>query len=226
MFAHNPNAYYSPTKNEIVFPAGILQKPLFSLDYTDAENFGGIGSIIAHEMTHGFDARGRLFDENGAMTNWWTESDIKNFVAKTELIEQEFSSFEVYGTHINGELTLNENIADIGGLKLVFDAVNQKLKKRDPKNFTNQTIYAAPDRNSEDQRLRFFPAELIFMSYARVWRGNTTKEDLLRWIATDPHTPHHYRVNGNLRNVPEFFKTYHLNDTCRMMPKNGMATIW
>lgn len=223
MNAHDVNAYYHPIMNEIVFPAGILQEPFFSYDYSDAENFGGIGSVIAHEMTHGFDDQGRLYNDQGMMGNWWTDQDIKNYQERTKLIDEQFSGFKLYGEPVQGKLTMGENIADIGGIKLAFYGLNDKILQSGGQ---QGDIYKAKDVESSNYQEKFSPAELIFMSWARVWCAHITKEETLKRLAIDPHSPNYYRVNGILGNIKEFFTAYNLGNDVEMRPKGGMAEIW
>lgn len=224
MNANDVNAYYHPIMNEIVFPAGILQKPFFHYDYTDAENFGGIGAVIAHEMTHGFDDQGRLYNDEGMMGNWWSDNDIKNYEERTKIIDEQFSAFELYGEKVKGKLTMGENIADIGGIKLAFAGLKKKMSQ-DNNNFNENDIFQAPNRASSDYKQKYSPAEILFMSWARVWCAHITKEDSIKRLSTDPHSPNVFRVNGILGNVEEFFTAYGLGKEAGLWPKE-MAEIW
>lgn len=183
------NAYFDPAMNEIVFPAGILQSPFFDPTADDAVNYGGIGATIGHELTHGFDDEGRKYDAKGNLRDWWTEEDVKRFDERAQAIIDQFDQFEVLdGLHINGRLTTGENIADLGGLKIAYDAL-QKAQAEKP----------APDEIDG-----FTPDERFFLSYAQSWRTNEREELLRLQVKTDPHSPAKYRVNGPLANLPEF----------------------
>ena len=187
------DAYYNPNFNEIVFPAGILQPPFFDARADDAVNYGGIGSIIGHELTHGFDDQGRQFDADGNLKNWWTTEDEKNYSARASLIETQYSGYiAIDMLHINGKLTMGENIADLGGLKIAYLALQKSLegKPRPPK----------IDGYTPEQR--------FFLAFAQGWRRNTRPEAVRLQIATDPHSPARFRVLGPLSNMPEFLNAF------------------
>ncbi|HEY0791113.1 MAG TPA: M13 family metallopeptidase, partial [Chthoniobacterales bacterium] len=208
------NAYYSPTRNEIVFPAGILQPPFFYAEADDAVNYGGIGAVIGHEMTHGFDDQGRLYDARGNLRDWWTPEDGKNFNERGEKIVRQFDGYTpIDGLHINGKLTEGENIADLGGVKIAYAAL-QKAAER------NQTgLSVSKDGFTEAQR--------FFLSYARIWRLVTRPEALRLALATDPHSPARYRVIGPLSNLPEFAKAFDLPaDSPMVRPEDQRVDIW
>ena len=183
------NAYYSPSGNEIVFPAGILQPPFFDANADDASNYGGIGAVIGHEMTHGFDDRGRQFDGDGNLKDWWTASDKKTFQSRADVIAAQFDRFVAVGdTHVSGHLTLGEDIADLGGLKIAYLALEKSLAgKPKPKLIGG-----------------FTPEQRFFLSYAQIWRQNERPEALRLGLQTDPHAPNKFRVLGPLANLPEF----------------------
>lgn len=181
MPAQTINAYYNPPANEIVFPAGILQEPFFSLNNTDAQNYGAIGCIIGHEMTHGFDDQGRKFSVNGNLEDWWSPDDSIRFDSLAKKIDELYSASEVEGKLVNGKLTLGENIADLGGVVIALDALPNKS---DMKHF--------------------------FEAYAKIWRSIITPEFIHKMILTDPHSPPKLRVNNTLYNVPEFLHTYNV----------------
>ncbi len=185
------NAYYSPLHNEIVFPAAILQFPFFDPEMSDAENYGAIGAVIGHEITHGYDDRGSMFDADGNMNNWWTEEDRKNFMERAEYFVEEYERFKVNGKPLVGKLTLGENIADLGGIRIAFHAMKNHFKKV-----------------GEPESDQFSNEEKFFLSYARVWRGlrRPEVEEMLR--LSDPHSPPEARVNVALANVPEFHEVY------------------
>lgn len=186
------NAYYNPTMNEIVFPAGILQPPFFDAKADDATNYGGIGAVIGHEMTHGFDDQGRQFDAQGNLTDWWTPESAAKFKERSAAIVKQFNAYvSVDDLHVNGELTQGENIADLGGLKIAYAALQKALvgqKRQEIGNFT------------EEQR--------FFLSWATVWHTNIRPEEARRLVRVDPHSPAHFRVIGPLSNLPEFYKAF------------------
>ena len=205
------NAYYNPTTNEICFPAGILQPPFFNAEADDAANYGAIGVVIGHEMTHGFDDQGAQFDKDGNLRNWWTEQDKKNFKARTERMVKFFDKIEVLpGLHANGALTCGENIADHGGLKVAFQAFQNAMK---------QAPLTTVDGLTPEQR--------FFISYALVWAGNTRDEALRNLVKTDPHSPGRWRVNGALPQIPAWYKAFNIKkgDKLYIAPKDRVD-IW
>ena len=181
------NAYYNPLANEIVFPAAILQPPFFDPNADDALNYGGIGAVIGHEMTHGFDDQGSRFGATGNFENWWTEADAKGFSALTGKLVNQFNQYTVGDQHVNGHLTLGENIADLGGLATAYDAYKMAVDGKD---------VAAIDGMSGDQR--------FFANWATVWRTKYTAENAKVRLATDPHAPAQYRASGAPSNLPAF----------------------
>src|ERR1700674_4025701 len=186
------NAYYSQQLNEIVFPAGILQPPFFDANRDDAMNYGGIGMVIGHEITHGFDDQGRQFDAQGNLKDWWTKADAERYTARATVVEKQYGAYQgVEGLHLNGKLTLGENIADLGGMKLAFLALQKALKDHP---------VAAMDGLSPDQR--------FFISYAQIWREKETPEQERLMITTNPHSPPRFRVQGPLANMPEFASAF------------------
>jgi len=187
------NAYYSPTMNEIVFPAGILQPPFFDAKADDAVNYGSLGFVIGHEMTHGFDDSGSQFDAEGNLKNWWTDGDKKAYESRTDLVVKQYEAYEpLKGEHVNGKLTLGENIADIGGLKIAFAAYQNSLK--------GKAIPAPIDGFTGPQR--------FFLGAATVWRNHIREAALSVRLKTDPHSPGRERVNGPLSNLPEFYDAF------------------
>lgn len=185
------NAYYMPTTNEICFPAGILQPPFFNMNADDAVNYGAIGVVIGHEMTHGFDDQGAQFDKDGNMNNWWTDEDAAKFKASTQLLVAQFSANEVApGVFANGELTLGENIADQGGLAVAFDAMKMALGTKSDK-IDNLT-----------------PEQRFFIAYARLWGQNITEQEILRLTKIDPHSLGNLRVNQALKNITPFHEAF------------------
>lgn len=192
------NAYYSPTMNEIVFPAGILQPPFFYAEADDAVNYGAIGVVIGHEMTHGFDDQGSKYDARGNLQNWWTDADRKAYDERTALMVKQFEGYKPLADQaINGKLTLGENIADLGGLKIAYAAL-QKAIGVDPK--AGKAVEG------------FTPAQRFFLSYATVWRNNIRDEALRVRLNTDPHSPGKYRTLGPLSNLPEFHDAFSCPD--------------
>jgi putative endopeptidase len=187
------NAYYNPNKNEIVFPAGILQPPFFNLDADDAVNYGAIGLVIGHEMTHGFDNMGRQFDKDGNLRDWWTKEDSKSFEALTAVLIDQYNHFEVLdSTFVNGKHTLGENIADLGGATIAYNAYVLSLKgKEAPKPIDGFTNF-----------------QRFFLSYAQIWRTNMRDEELRRRVKVDEHSPSKVRINGVVYNMPEFYAAF------------------
>jgi putative endopeptidase len=195
------NAYYNPTFNEIVFPAGILQFPFFDANADDAVNYGAIGAVIGHEMTHGFDDQGRQYDAVGNMKDWWTKADADKFKAKADKVAAKYSSFTVLGNeHINGQLTLGENLADIGGLAIAYDAF--KLTKQ--------------GKEAAEKIDGFTPDQRFFLSFAQVWRIKNRDETMRVRIKTDPHSPEEFRVNGSVYNLEAFYKAFNIPTTAKM----------
>jgi len=208
------NAYYNAHMNEIVFPAGILQPPFFHPKADDAVNYGGMGAVIGHEMTHGFDDQGRQFDAVGNLRDWWSPESAAKFKERSQAVVQQYSEYEpVPGTHINGELTLGENIADIGCVKLAYAALQKALDK---------------NPQAREQKIDgFTPEQRFFLGWAQVWHANQREDDLRLRLNTDPHSPTHYRCNGPISNMPEFAKAFNLPDNCPMMrPADKRVNIW
>jgi putative endopeptidase len=205
------NAYYSSTENEIVFPAAILQPPFFDPDADPAVNFGAIGAVIGHEMTHGFDDQGRRSDGTGALSDWWTAEDAAKFVAQTDRLGAQYSAFEpIKGAHVNGQLTMGENIADLGGLLLGLDAYHVSLQGR-----------PAPvlDGTTGDQR--------VFLGFAQIWRGELREDALRRQLVSDPHSPEHERVDGVVRNIDAWYQTFGIKPGDAMYePPDQRVRIW
>jgi putative endopeptidase len=189
------NAYYSPQKNEIVFPAAILQPPFFSAKVDDALNYGGIGAVIGHEMGHGYDDQGSKFDAQGNNSNWWTDDDRKAFDARTDKLAEQFSGYEALpGKFVNGKLTMGENIGDLGGLNAAYDALQMALA-RNPAEARRKI-----DGYTQDQR--------FFLNWARVWRGSIRPEAQLTLLNTDPHAPAQFRAIGAPSNMPAFAQAF------------------
>ncbi|MCL1066725.1 peptidase M13 [Shewanella olleyana] len=194
------NAYYNPTMNEIVFPAAILQPPFFNMQADDAVNYGGIGAVIGHEMGHGFDDQGAKFDGEGNMRDWWTESDLAAFTAKGNALVAQYDGYQVFDDlHVNGELTLGENIGDLSGVTIAYKAYKMSLDGKE-----------APviDGLTGDER--------FFMGFTQIWRVKMKEEALRNRVATDPHSPGHFRALGALSNMPEFYSTYDVKEGDKM----------
>lgn len=211
MTAPTVNAYYNPTFNEIVFPAGILQFPFFELKADDAINYGAIGMVIGHEMTHGFDDQGRQYDAQGNLTDWWTKTDAEKFTAKAKGVIEQYNAYTVLDSlHVNGALTLGENLADIGGLAIAFDAF--KLTKQG---------------QGTEKIGGFTPDQRFFLGYAQVWRIIDRPESLRTRITTDPHSPEEFRVNGPLANFEPFYQAFGVTDKHKLYRAvDQRAKIW
>jgi putative endopeptidase len=205
------NAYYSPALNEIVFPAAILQPPYFDMTAEDAVNYGGIGAIIGHEIGHGFDDSGSTFDGNGALRNWWTDEDRKEFEARTAKLVEQYNEFQPFDDlNVNGEFTLGENIGDLGGLSIALLAYQISLKGKRPPGMEG-----------------FSGFQRVFMGYGQAWRYKYRDESLRNQIKTDPHSPRMYRVNGVVRNIPEFYDAFDISENDALyLPPEERVKIW
>lgn len=205
------NAYYNPTTNEICFPAAILQPPFFDPNADDAANYGGIGGVIGHEMSHGFDDQGSQFDKTGNQHDWWTAQDKKNFNARTKVLADYFSNFEVLpGVKINGQQTLGENIGDNGGLNIAYTAFENSLKE-----------------NPLGVKDGFTPQQRFFLSWARVWASNMTPEYIQLIVTSDVHSPNMARVNAALPQIDAWYDAFKVKKGDKMfLPKNKRAHIW
>jgi putative endopeptidase len=207
------NAYFSPEMNEIVFPAGILQPPFFDVNMDDAVNYGGIGVVIGHEMTHGYDDEGRKFDADGNLNDWWTADDAKAFDDRAQLVVDEYNGFEALpGLHVNGKLTLGENLADLGGVHIAYEALQRALAKDPAK------------RKLIDG---FTPEQRFFISFAQIWRTNVRDAEAQRLVTVDPHSPGKFRAYGPLLNVQEFYDAFGIKEGGAMwLPPEKRAVIW
>jgi predicted metalloendopeptidase len=206
---HVVNAYYHPTRNEIVFPAGILQEPMFDPDADDAVNYGGIGTVIAHEVTHGFDDQGRRFAADGRFADWWTPEDEEHFTGLAEALVEQFDEYVAVGeVRVNGRLTLGENIADLGGIALASRA-------------HARVSDGAPDIDG------LSPAQRFFLANAAVWRARTS-EELARTLAqVDVHAPREWRVRGPVSNSTDFQEAFGLpDDAPALRPRDRRIEIW
>ena len=206
------NAYYNPLMNDINFPAGILQAPLYDPQATDAENYGHIGSIVGHELTHGFDDQGSQFDGSGNLSNWWTADDRKKFDEMTDCEVKEYGSFTaVDDVKLNGKLTLGENTADNGGMRLAYDAFLADAKRK------------GIDLNAKQDG--FTPMQQFFLSFGQNWCANIRPEEIRLRVQTDPHSPDEFRANGVVQNMPEFGKAFGCKEGQPMMPANA-CHVW
>ena len=205
------NAQYSPTNNDITFPAGILQFPFFDFGADDAVNYGGIAAVIGHEMTHGFDDQGRQFDATGNLKDWWQKTDEENFKKRADMVANEYNAFTVLDTiHINGRLTLGENLADLGGLNIAYEAFAKTKEFKDGKKIDG-----------------FTPQQRFFLSWAQVWRNNTLPETEAQLIKTDPHSPGMYRTNAPVSNMDAWYTAFNVKEGDKMfVPKNDRIHIW
>ncbi len=205
------NAYYSPINNEIVFPAGILQFPFFDFGADDAVNYGGIGAVIGHEMTHGFDDQGRQYDADGTLRNWWTDDDANKFKSKADQVVEQYNKLIVLDTlHVNGSLTLGENLADLGGLNIAYEAFKKTQQGQSTKKIDG-----------------FTPDQRFFLSWAQVWRGSQRPEAAAQRILTDPHSPEQYRSNAPLTNIDAWYNAFDIKPGDKMYKKvEDRIKVW
>ena len=205
------NAYYSPSMNEIVFPAAILQPPFFYMDADDAVNYGAIGVVIGHEMTHGFDDQGRQYDKEGNLEDWWTKKDAERFNKRSQVLVEQFNQYTVLDTmKADGELTLGENIADLGGLNIAYQA------------------FKKTDQGNGDKKINgFTPEQRFYLAFAHIWAQNIRDEEIVKRTREDVHSLGRYRVIGPLRNVPEFHAAFDVEKGQYMyLPEEKRAVIW
>ena len=213
MTPNEVNAYYNPIWNEIVFPAGILQPPFFDPTADDAVNYGAMGAVIGHEMSHGFDDQGRRFDAQGNMRDWWSKADADKYAAQAQRVVEQFNAYTVVDstTHVNGKLTLGENIGDLGGLKIAYVAMQKAMK----------------EKGRQPNIDGFTPEQRFFLGWAQVWRALQRDEAAKAQINTNPHSPAKWRVNGPLSNMPEFKAAFGCKDGDPMVrPEASRARIW
>jgi putative endopeptidase len=205
------NAYYSPALNQIVFPAAILQPPFFDLAADDAVNYGAIGAVIGHEVGHGFDDQGSTFDGDGALRNWWTDEDRAEFEKRTGALVAQYNAFAPFDDlHVNGEFTLGENIGDLGGITIGLLAYEMSLNGEQ-----------APVIDG------FTGVQRVFLGFSQVWRSKSRDEALRVQIAVDPHSPAIYRANGPVRNVPEWYKAFNVEEGDALyLPPEERVKIW
>ena len=205
------NAYYNPTLNEIVFPAAILQPPFFNLAAEDAVNYGGIGAVIGHEIGHGFDDQGSTFDGDGVMRNWWTPQDLKAFQTKTKALVDQYNSFKAFpDLNLSGSYTLGENIGDLGGLSIAIKAYKMSLNGKE-----------APKMDG------YTGIQRVFLGWGQVWLDKSREEALRSQVASDPHSPAKFRINGVVRNIPEFYEAFNVKatDSLYLAPEKRVK-IW
>jgi putative endopeptidase len=205
------NAYYNPVNNEIVFPAGILQFPFFDFGADDAVNYGGIGAVIGHEMTHGFDDEGRQYDADGTLRDWWTKDDADKFKTRADQVVAQYNAFTVLDTlHVNGKLTLGENLADLGGLNVAYAAFKKTKEGKSKKKIDG-----------------FTPDQRFFLSWAQVWRGTQRPEAAAQRILVDPHSPEQYRANAPLTNIDAWYTAFDVKPGDKMYKKPEDRTkVW
>lgn len=205
------NAYYNPSMNEIVFPAGILQPPFFDPNADDAVNYGGMGAVIGHELTHGFDDQGAQYDFEGNLKNWWSEEDLEKFNDRANAVSEQYSQYTVLDNlHVNGKLTLGENIADIGGLNIAYTALQKALANENPGKIDG-----------------FTPEQRFFLAWAQIWRINARDEALNQQILTDPHSPGQFRTNGPVSNMPQFYEAFGCDSGDKMVRSDeNRVKIW
>lgn len=213
MLPQTVNAYYNPINNEIVFPAAILQAPFFSENADPALNYGAIGAVIGHEITHGFDDNGSKYDAKGNLNSWWTESDRKQFDARTNVLVEQFNKYKVGDSlNVNGKLTLGENIADLGGLSIAFDAFKLFLKQNPSENIVKDG---------------FTPEQRFFIGFAQLWKNNARPEAIRQLILTDTHSPGEFRVKGPLSNMPTFYNAFDVKEGDEMfINDSNRVDIW
>jgi len=206
------NAYYSPNMNEIVFPAAILQPPFFFMDADDAVNYGAIGMVISHEMTHGFDDQGRQYDKDGNLHDWWLADDSKNFEMQTKVLVDQFDNYTMLDSlHVDGKLTLGENIADLGGMNVAYNGLMKALE----------------GKNKDEKIDGFTESQRFFLSYAQVWRANVRDEETMRRLKEDVHSPSVARVNGIVYNLPFFYEAFNIQPgDKRYIAPEKRANIW
>ena len=205
------NAYYSSQNNEIVFPAGILQFPFFAEGADDAFNYGAIGAVIGHEMTHGFDDKGRLFDGDGTLRDWWTKDDNDKFTKRADQVVGQYNALTVLDTlHVNGKLTLGENIADLGGVNVAYQAFKKTKQGQ-----------------STEKIDGFTPDQRFFLSWAQVWRANTRPQEVAQRLKTDPHSPSQLRCNVPVSNVEAWYQAFDIKPTDKLYrPAAERAKVW
>ncbi|TGD77837.1 M13 family metallopeptidase [Hymenobacter wooponensis] len=209
------NASYNPSMNDITFPAGIMQPPFFDPNADDAVNYGGMGAVIGHEITHGFDDQGRQSDAEGNLRDWWTKEDADKFTQRADMVGKQYSAFSpVDSVYVNGKLTMGENLADFGGLSVAYSALQKQLQQK----------YGTGPRPKYDG---YTPEQRFFLAWAQIWRTNARPEYLRQQVMTDPHSPAQFRTNGPLMNMPEFYEAFGCKDDAKMVrAQNVRARVW
>jgi putative endopeptidase len=207
------NAYFNPSQNEIVFPAGILQPPFFDVTMDDAVNYGGIGAVIGHEITHGYDDQGRKYDADGNLNDWWQDADAKAFDARAQKVVDEYNAFEpLPGLNVNGKLTLGENLADLGGVTIAYDALQRALAK---------------DPSQRKKIDGFTPEQRFFISFAQIWRTNIREAEQRRLATVDPHSPGQFRAVGPLIHLQLFYDAFDIKTgEPAYRPPDQRTKIW
>lgn len=205
------NAYYLPNKNQMVFPAGILQPTLYNPEFPQSLNYGGIGAIIGHELTHGYDDWGGQYDRHGNLKQWWTEESYRKFQRKAECIVKLYDNFTVYNQRVNGRLTLGENIADMGGLKLSYYAYQKWVREH------------GPERPLPG--LKYTHEQLLFIAFAQNWCMKRRSQSIYLQLLTDKHAPEHYRVIGSVSQFDEFARVFHCPKGTPMNPVDK-CSVW
>lgn len=206
------NAYYNPSMNDINFPAGILQRPFYDPKSPDAVNYGHIGAVVGHELTHGFDDQGRQFDANGNLSDWWTPEDAKKFEEKADCEVKEYGNFvAVDDVHVNGKLTLGENTADNGGVRLAYMAFLADVKRK--------------GINLNQKQDGYTPLQQFFIGYGQNWCGASRPEQQRMQVQTNPHAPREFRVRGVVQNMREFGEAFGCKQGQPMMPQNA-CRVW
>jgi putative endopeptidase len=205
------NAYYNASDNEIVFPAGILQFPFFDFEADDALNYGGIAAVIGHEMTHGFDDQGRKYAADGNLKDWWTKEDAEKFTKKANEVVAQYNACIILDTlHVNGRLTLGENLADLGGLSIAYEAFSKTAQFKAGKKIDG-----------------FTPAQRFFINWAQVWRNNILPETAAQLLLTDSHAPGIYRANEPVMNIDPWYEAFDVKEGDKMFkPKTERIHIW
>ena len=204
------NAYYNPTKNEIVFPAAILQPPFFDVDAPTPLNYGGIGAVIGHEISHAFDDQGSQYDGDGNLNNWWTEDDAETFAELTAKLISQYSDYQpLPGKNVNGKFTLGENIADLSGLTIAYKALG--YEGLDP----------------EMKVAQWSPQQLFFVGWSRVWQRKYREAEMVKRLLTDPHSPSQYRANGPVMNIDAFYEVFDVKEGDALYkPEADRIKIW
>jgi predicted metalloendopeptidase len=205
------NAYYNPTLNEIVFPAAILQPPFFSVDAPDALNYGGIGAVIGHEISHAFDDQGSRYDGEGNLNNWWTDADRKAFEELTQRLIAQYSDYEpLPGKKVKGDFTLGENIADLSGLSVAYKAFQLSKNGQEPEKVAGYTSN-----------------QLFFVGWSRVWQRKYRDDEMIRRLLIDPHSPSQYRANGPVTNIDAFYDAFQVKEgDVLFKPVSERIRIW